>query len=65
MAYLSFWTPFYASMSLCEKSGPRAQCREEEDGAALTMPTTPFGFESQIVNEPCMFGFRLKYRFGS
>jgi iron complex outermembrane receptor protein len=24
-----------------------------------------FGFESQIVNEPRMFGFRLKYRFGS
>jgi iron complex outermembrane receptor protein len=24
-----------------------------------------FGFESQIVNEPRMFGFRLRYRFGS
>lgn len=24
----------------------------------------PFGFESQIVNEPRMWGFRLRYRFG-
>jgi iron complex outermembrane receptor protein len=26
---------------------------------------TSFGFESQIVNEPRMFGFRLRYRFGN
>jgi iron complex outermembrane receptor protein len=24
-----------------------------------------YGYESAIVNEPQMYGFRLKYRFGS
>jgi hypothetical protein len=40
-------------------------CDALQTGPATSWLLASFGLESAFINEPSMFGFRAKYRFGS